>query len=602
MKENLKQILKSNFGHSDFRLNQYEIIESVLNKQDTLAIMPTGGGKSVCYQVPALYLDGVTLVVSPLISLMQDQVIGLEQNGIKSCYLNSTLSSKERSDVEERIKSGEVKLLYLSPEGLMSSRTQLFLKNISLSLVAIDEAHCVSQWGHEFRNDYRRLGELKALFPNIPTLALTATADEKTRTDIAYQLKMKEPQIFISSFDRPNICYYITEKSDEVKQLHEFLSKNHEGDTGIVYCLSRKKVEKVTLELRKRGYDAYAYHAGLGIKARESAQKKFNTQDNVIIVATIAFGMGIDRPDVRFVAHLDLPKSIEGYYQETGRAGRDGKESNVWMAYGLQDLIKLSQMIETTEASTSYKQLAKLKLDSMLYLCETGECRRNYLLRYFGEIRETPCGNCDTCLNPVELVDATTDAQKVLSAVFRTEQFYGTNHIIEILRGSKSAKILERSQDKLSVYGIGKERSKSYWSAVIRQLLNHDYLRIKNWDYRNLGLTEKSGEILKGKTIFKIRKIEDKSSVGKISKTNAKLINESHGRLDLFESLRSLRTKLAEEGKVPPYVIFSDKSLHDMCQILPRNESEFLMVNGVGESKCSKYSKSFLEVIKNSLM
>ncbi len=598
---NLKKVLKENFGHNEFRFDQLEIIQTVLSGKDALAIMPTGGGKSICYQIPALYSEGMTLVVSPLISLMHDQVMNLRLNGIAACYLNSSQDVGEKREAEEQILSGEVKLVYVSPEGLLSGNLADFFRNLDVSLIAIDEAHCVSQWGHEFRSDYMRLGELKEMFSQTPLLALTATADEKTREDIAHQLRMIKPKTFISSFDRPNIKYTITERSNEMDQLSSFINKYHPFDTGIVYCLSRKKVERVANDLNARGIPAIAYHARLSAEARKTGQESFNRDDHIVIVATIAFGMGIDRPDVRFVAHLDLPKSIESYYQETGRAGRDGKASNAWMVFGLQDVIKLSQMLEMTEASELYKRQARVKLDAMLSLCETIQCRRQYLLRYFGEESPGACGNCDACLEPAEKIDATVDAQKLLSTIYRTGQVFGAGYIIDVLRESKNAKILERGHDKLSCYGVGKEQSKNHWNIITRQLLNLGYLRVKNWEYRNLALTEKAASILKGQEPFEMRKPSVIKSSISSNKKRASQRDATHGRMDLFEELRQIRRELASKNNVPPYIIFGDKSLHDMCQLLPRNPSEFLLVNGVGESKCEKYGALFIQGISKYL-
>jgi ATP-dependent DNA helicase RecQ len=594
----LKKLLKTTFGHSDFRFDQLAIIETILGGNDALAIMPTGGGKSICYQLPALFSEGITLVVSPLISLMHDQVVNLRENGVAACFINSMQDIRERQQAEDSILSGEVKLVYVSPEGLISGSLLNFFRRLNISLIAIDEAHCVSQWGHEFRRDYSRLGELKHTFPETPFLGLTATADSKTREDIAYQLQMSAPKTFVSSFDRPNIKYSIYERENEIKQLNEFIQNNHKNETGIVYCMSRRKVEKIAAELDALGHNAVAYHAGLPTRDRQAAQDAFNRDSDIIIVATIAFGMGIDKPDVRFVAHLDLPKSIESYYQETGRAGRDGRPANAWMIYGLQDVIKLSRMLETTDAGEAYKKVARHKLNAMLSLCETTICRREYLLNYFEELGKTQCNNCDTCLEPGETWDATVDAQKILSTIYRTGQIFGAGHIVDVLRGSKNAKILERGHDKLTVYGIGDDKSKKHWNIVLRQLLNMQYINIINWDYGNLALSEKSRELLKNETSFHMRKFNTQEGPKK-RKSNA--INATHGRESLFESLRDLRFLLATEKNVPSFVIFSDKSLHDMCHLMPRNRSEFLMVNGVGESKCDNYSKDFLEVIEEHL-
>lgn len=597
--EKLHHILKETFGYSSFRFEQLAIINSVLDGTDTLAIMPTGGGKSLCYQIPALYFEGVTLVISPLISLMQDQVMNLKEYGVKSVFLNSTLTYKELQKTKAQILAKEVKIVYVSPEGILNSGLKEFFEQVSISLIAIDEAHCVSQWGHEFRKDYMRLGELKLMFPEVPVIALTATADAKTRLDISKQLHLKQPNVFVSSFDRPNINYMILERTDELKQLDDFIKKNHANETGIVYCLSRDKVERIATSLNKLGYFAVAYHAGLSQAQRTKNQELFNTEEKIIVVATIAFGMGIDRPDVRFVAHLDLPKSIESYYQETGRAGRDGKASSAWMIYGLQDVVKLSQMLETTDADENYKKVARFKLDSMLALCEASFCRRKYLLHYFGESGKDYCGQCDTCLVPPLVWDATVDAQKMLSTIYRTGQTYGAGHIIEVIRGSKNAKVMERNHHLLSVYGIGKEKSKEHWSTLLRQLLNLNYITIKNWEYRSLALTNKTQEILTGGVKLDLRKQEENLlSKTKKEKKGNKTSEAVHGKLDLFDSLKELRNKIAKEKNIPSYIVFNDKTLHDMCSLMPRNESEFLLVHGVGQSKLENYGDAFLGVVR----
>lgn len=597
--EKLLHILKETFGYSSFRFEQQNIINSILDGKDTLAIMPTGGGKSLCYQIPALFLPGVTLVISPLISLMQDQVMNLLEYGVHSVFLNSSLSFKETQKSKAQIIAGKIKIVYVSPEGILNSDLSDFFNQIKISLIAIDEAHCVSQWGHEFRKDYTRLGELKSIFPDVPVIALTATADAKSRSDIAIQLKLNNPNIFISSFDRPNINYMILERTDEIKQLHDFIKTNHPNDTGIVYCLSRDKVDRVAIALKKLKYNAIAYHAGLSKNERSTNQSLFNSEEKIIVVATIAFGMGIDRPDVRFVAHLDLPKSIESYYQETGRAGRDGKDSNAWMIYGLQDVVKLSQMLETTEADESYKKVARYKLDCMLALCEAGSCRRKYLLQYFGEKLEHSCGNCDTCTTPPKLWDATIDAQKILSTIYRTKEIFGAGHVIEVLRGSKNSKITDKNHHILSVYGIGKDKPKEHWNTILRQLLNLNYIAIKNWEYRSLGLTSKSQEILTGSIKLELRKQEfykekESRKTKKTIKTNS---STSHNNT-LLDALKEQRIKIAKEKRIPPYMVFNDKTLQDMCSVMPRNNSEFLMVHGVGQNKLDNYGKIFLEIIK----
>lgn len=593
--QKLHHILKETFGFDSFRLEQHNVINAVLDGHDALAIMPTGGGKSLCYQVPALHLQGLTLVVSPLISLMSDQVVNLREHGVEAVFLNSSLDYRQSQVAKEKIRGGIAKLAYVSPEGILSQGLGDFFDQLEISLIAIDEAHCVSQWGHEFRKDYTRLGELREKFPNVPMMALTATADAKTREDIGRQLGLRSPKVFVSSFDRPNIKYTIQERSDEIPQLDKFIKAHHAADTGIVYCLSRDKVERVAQALKKLGHPAVPYHAGLSSEMRAKHQALFNQEERVIVVATIAFGMGIDRPDVRFVAHLDLPKSIEGYYQETGRAGRDGKPANAWMIYGLQDVVKLSQMLETTEADEAYKKVARHKLDCMLSLCEAAGCRRTLLLRYFGQ-ESGDCGYCDTCLEPPQVWDATVDAQKIMSTIYRTQQTFGAGHVIDVIRGSKNAKVIERRHDQLSVFGIGKEQPKEHWNSVLRQLLNMGHIAIKNWDYRSLCLTSKAHGVLTGGEKLHLRKQEyapERPSKRELPKG----AETQHGRMELFGELKNLRNRLAKEKGVPSYIVFNDKTLHDMCQLMPRTPSEFLMVNGVGQSKLENYGLEFLRVI-----
>lgn len=589
----LNKILKETFGYKDFRLSQKEIIDAAMSGQDVLGIMPTGGGKSLCYQVPALALPGLTVVVSPLISLMQDQVLTLKDLGVAAEYLNSSLPMAQRRDIEEKLVNNQLKILYVAPEGLLNSSFLNTLKNINISLVAIDEAHCVSQWGHEFRPQYTKLPELRQHINSCSWMALTATADKKTQQDICKQLELKKPKLFVSGFDRPNIKYMIYDKKNEIKQLDEFIKNNHENQTGIVYCLSRKKVERITDQLQGLGYNAVSYHAGLPAKLRAENQHRFTYEENIIVVATIAFGMGIDRPDVRFVAHLDMPKSIESYYQETGRAGRDGAPADAWMVYGLSDIVRLASMLEMTEASEAYKKIARQKLDAMLGLCETLKCRRQVLLEYFNETYPEPCGYCDVCTEPQETWDATEDVQKLLSTIYRTGQRFGPTHIIDVLRGSKNEKLTSLGHDSLSVHGIGKEYSKSQWNAILRQVLVKGLIRIKDWEFNILSLTEDCRPVLTGKTKVYLKPFKKNQ---KIIKKQKKTFDSDIDQ-ELFEKLRVLRKSLADENKVPPYIIFNDKTLQDMCYIKPENKDQMLLVHGVGESKWEKYGKVFLKEI-----
>lgn len=611
VKKKLLGLLKSNFGYDAFRFEQENIVDAILNGTDVLAIMPTGGGKSLCYQLPAIYFEGVTLVISPLISLMQDQVKGLRQNGIAAAYLNSTLNAQERRSIEADLLAGKIKLLYVAPEAIVTGTLLPLLHKISLDLIAIDEAHCVSQWGHEFRPDYTQLSQLKTHFPKTPTMALTATADERTRKDIIDQLGMKTPQCFVASFDRPNIHYAILERGNEIQQLHRFIAEKHSKHTGIVYCLSRNKVERVVKELKKLGHEAVPYHAGLDAKVRQQNQERFDRENNLIVVATIAFGMGIDRPDVRFVAHLDLPKSVESYYQETGRAGRDGEPADAWMVYGLSDVVKLSRMIETTQADEAYKKISRLKLEFMLGICEASSCRRQLLLSYFGEASSSHCGKCDACLNPPILWDATVEAQKFMSAVYRTGQSFGVGYVMDVLHGSENERIIKRGHEKLSVFGIARELSKSDGNHLARQLLSHGYLKINDWEFKTLALTDKSWPILKGQERLMLRKMRENSPKLKVAKSkrssglssgSSSENKESEGTKNtpLFESLRVLRKSLATELGVPPYMVFSDRTLEDMCLLLPRNRDEFLNVHGVGQSKMEKFGEIFLKEIAQS--
>jgi ATP-dependent DNA helicase RecQ len=589
-------ILNKVFGYDDFRFNQRSAVQSVLDGRDTFVLMPTGGGKSLCYQIPMLTLDGVGLVISPLISLMFNQVNALRVNGVNASYLNSTLSSEEYNEVLSNCRSGDTKILYVSPEGLKSPRIINFLQSLDLSLIAIDEAHCVSQWGHEFRPDYRELSSLKSNFPSTPLIALTATADEKVRKDIVHQLRLEEPLELVSSFDRPNIKYQIKPREKGIDQLVKFISDSHENECGIVYCQTRNKVESTAAKLKSLGLNAHAYHAGLSDEERSRVQNLFESSDNIIIVATIAFGMGIDKPDIRYVCHMGLPKNIESYYQETGRAGRDGNSANAWMIYGLDDLIRNKQFLENSDASGEYKEIANSKIESMLSFCELTTCRRKFLLNYFDESTEKDCGNCDCCHDEVLSVDATLEAKKALSAVFRTGQRFGVSYLIEILQGKVTSKVLNNEHEELSVFGIGKDKTDKYWRRLYRNLIFRKYLVYASLEYKTLRLNQTASEILKGELDFNVLKVEDSKPLRKKKPTSVELNDLD---LVLFEELRNLRKDLALKLDIPPYLVFPDKTLVEMSSSRPKNQIEMLAVNGVGEKKFERFGDQFLETISH---
>lgn len=594
-----EQVLHEVFGYEAFRPLQGEIVREVCEGRDALVLMPTGGGKSLCYQVPALVRPGTAIVVSPLIALMQDQVAALNELGVRAAFLNSTMDFEQARATEYALVTGELDLLYCAPERLIQPRTIDLLHNASIALFAIDEAHCVSQWGHDFRSDYLQLSMLAEAFPGIPRIALTATADERTRKEIAERLSLTEARHFISGFDRPNIQYRIAPKTNANKQLLDFIKAEHEGDCGIVYCLSRNKVDATARTLAQKGYTALPYHAGLSADERARHQERFLREDGVIIVATIAFGMGIDKPDVRFVAHLDLPKSLEAYYQETGRAGRDGKPSTAWMVYGLQDVIKLRQMLESSLGNDHFKRVERQKLDAMLGLCEVTSCRRQVLLRYFGDRLDQPCGNCDTCLNPPETWDGTVAVQKALSCVFRTGQRFGVSYLIDVLRGSENERILQSGHHQVSTYGIGTELSANEWKSVFRQLVANGYLRADPEGYGALQLTEQCRPLLKGEQTIELRKdpvvkkASTRSSASRAGTPVKDQITDQAG----WEALRACRKALADKQGVPPYVIFHDTTLFDMLERKPRTLEELAEVSGVGAAKLEKYGEIFLETI-----
>ncbi|MHA7809219.1 MAG: DNA helicase RecQ [Marinobacter adhaerens] len=594
-----EQVLHEVFGYESFRPLQGDIIREVSEGRDALVLMPTGGGKSLCYQVPALVRSGTAIVISPLIALMQDQVAALKELGVRAAFLNSTMDFEQARATEYALMTGELDLLYCAPERLKQPRSIELLHDASISLFAIDEAHCVSQWGHDFRSDYLQLSMLAEQFPGVPRIALTATADERTRKEIAERLSLTEARHFVSGFDRPNIQYRIAPKINANKQLLDFIKAEHEGDCGIVYCLSRNKVDATAKTLAQKGYTALPYHAGLSSEQRAHHQERFLREDGVIIVATIAFGMGIDKPDVRFVAHLDLPKSLEAYYQETGRAGRDGKPSTAWMVYGLQDVIKLRQMLESSQGNDHFKRVERQKLDAMLGLCEVTSCRRQVLLRYFGDELEQPCGNCDTCLNPPDTWDGTVAVQKALSCVFRTGQRFGVTYLIDVLRGSENERILQSGHHQVSTYGIGTELSANEWKSVYRQLVANGYLRADPEGYGALQLTEQCRPLLKGRQTIELRKDPEikkttgRANGGRSGSPVSEQITDKAG----WEALRACRKELADKQGVPPYVIFHDTTLFGMLERKPRTLDELAEVSGVGAAKLEKYGEIFLQTI-----
>mgnify|MGYP001826709992 FL=1 len=590
-------ILQHTFGYDSFRPPQDEIIDTVVNGGDALVLMPTGGGKSLCYQIPALARPGCGVVVSPLIALMQDQVSALRQLGVSAAFLNSTLDSGQARQVEEDLVNGNLDLLYIAPERLTQARTSELLKRSPIALFAIDEAHCVSQWGHDFRADYLQLGLLHEQFPGIPRIALTATADERTRAEIIERLDLGEARRFIAGFDRPNIRYRIGLKQNAKQQLLRFLKDEHPDHAGIVYCLSRKKTEDVAFWLQEQGFNALPYHAGLSPQIRADYQSRFLREESVIMVATVAFGMGIDKPDVRFVAHLDMPKTVEAYYQETGRAGRDGSPSDAWMIYGLQDVIKLRQMLAGSEGSEEHKRAEQHRLNAMLGLCEITSCRRQSLLKYFGEHLQEPCGNCDSCLEPVATWDGSEAARKALSVVYRTGQRFGVNHLVDVLRGSEAERIYQFDHHLLPTYGVGKDLDANQWRSVFRQLVARGYLRVDMDRFGALCLEEQCRGLLRGEESIQLRRDAAKSKGKKQTRTTL----PEDIDVTLWEALRDRRRELAEEQGVPPYVIFHDRTLQEMCGALPRSLAQFGRLTGVGERKLDKYGDAFIQVVERHL-
>ncbi len=624
MQEQALEILRNTYGYDAFRGQQQAAINCCLKQRDALVIMPTGGGKSLCYQIPALLLPGVAIVVSPLIALMEDQVVALRELGLRAAYLNSTLTPIQQNQVINQLEAGHLDLLYVAPERLLLPQTLALIDALEVCLFAVDEAHCVSQWGHDFRQDYLALGQLRQRYPDLPVLALTATADARTREDIVQRLQLRDPELLIGGFDRPNIRYQVRPKINPRNQLEKFLQRfigQSENDrpasgtsesgtsesgisvnaaSGIIYCMSRNKVEQTASWLQSKGLQALPYHAGLDADVRSRHQSRFLREDGIIMVATIAFGMGIDKPDVRFVVHLDLPKSIEAYYQETGRAGRDGEPSEALLLYGMQDVVRLRQMLEGSVMAEEQKRLERQKLESLLAWCEVADCRRQALLAYFAEDYPEPCGNCDNCLRPPPVTDATEAAQKLLSCIYRTGQRFGSKHVLDVLLGKETDKALTHGHQHLSTFGIGKDWQQQRWQTLLRQLLVQGYVMVDGNAFNALKLLPKSRSLLRGEIVLKSRQdlLEEKPSKPVKQQASTTLNAEQEA---LFELLRQHRKKLAEEHSVPPYVIFHDRTLHNMAVLRPETLDQFSELSGVGQAKLERYGKEFLRVINGEI-
>ena len=586
-------LLKSVFGHAGWRGAQEEIVLRVAAGGDALVLMPTGGGKSLCYQLPALLREGTAIVVSPLIALMQDQVAALRQLGVRAAFLNSTLEARAAQLIEKDFSNGELDLLYVAPERLLMPRTLNLLEGSRLALFAIDEAHCVSQWGHDFRPEYLQLSVLHERFPDVPRIALTATADPHTRAEIVRGLALEGARLFISSFDRPNIRYTVVEKLDARAQVLRFIREQHPGEAGIVYCLSRKKVDETAAWLAGEGIAALPYHAGMDPAARAANQERFQREEGQVIIATIAFGMGIDKPDVRFVAHLDLPKSIEAYYQETGRAGRDGEPADAWMTYGLGDLVNLRRMLEQSEGSEEFRRVSFAKLDALLGFCESAGCRRVRLLHYFGE-EGPPCGNCDTCLDPPQTWDATDAARKALSCIYRTGQRFGAVHLIDVLRGKATDRVEQWNHAELGVFGIGADLDEPTWRSVFRQLVALGYARPDHDSYGALRLTQASRPVLKGEQRVEMRRASGRKSRSRPAKAHiGSAVNP-----EVFERLKAWRTAQARSQSVPPYVVFHDATLAAIAAARPRDLDALSAIPGIGMRKLERYGPTLIELLQ----
>ena len=594
-----QQILKKYFGYDTFRQHQLAVIQKIIDGKDAFVLMPTGSGKSICYQIPSIIRHGIGLVISPLIALMQNQVGALRQTGVSAEFLNSSLPRQEAQLVEKRVLSGKADILYVAPERLQSEGFQRFIRRFPIAVFAIDEAHCVSQWGHDFRPEYLKISEVTDNFPKVPRIALTATADAVTRRDILEKLKLKHAAQFVSSFDRANICYRGLLKNKDKKQLYDFIQSEHPGEAGIVYVRTRKRADQIASWLQEKGMPAFSYHAGLDPHTRTVRQRRFLHDDGLIIVATIAFGMGIDKPDVRFVAHLDLPASMEAYYQETGRAGRDGQPADAWMVYSLSDVVAMRKLLDQSEGEEAFKRIQQRKLEALLGYCEAVACRREALLGYFGEKYPAPCLTCDNCSQTVEAWDGTVAAQKALSCVYRTGQRFGAAHLTDILVGNTNKRILHLRHDKLKTFGVGKELSQKEWRSVYRQLLAADMLSVNIGKISGYRLTEKSWSVLRNEREVRFRRDPRLISQKKASKVSAKHKPDfiSNDARQLFEKLRHLRLDISKKLGVPPFVIFHDKTLSEMAALRPKSSEELLRVNGVGERKAEQYGDVFLKAI-----